>query len=171
MVPDSSATAPLLELRGLAVEITTPDGVIRPVDGIDFRVDAGQTLRYEWWVYPEPGTYRGINGTSAAALGLIAASVKSGLPLFLASYPITPASELLHELSRRKRFGGRETLKVDVRVIAASNHDLYALIGQGRFREDLYYRLNVIQIQLPRLAERAGDIPLLVNAFLIKFCA
>ena len=47
-----------------------------------------------------PGTYRNVNGTTALSLGLIAASVRSGLPLLLASYPITPASELLHELSR-----------------------------------------------------------------------
>jgi 2-oxoglutarate ferredoxin oxidoreductase subunit alpha len=53
----------------------------------------------------EPGTYRNINGTSALALGLIAASVRSGLGLFYASYPITPASELLHHLSRHQRFG------------------------------------------------------------------
>jgi len=52
-----------------------------------------------------PGTYRNVNGTTALALGLIAASVRSGLPLVLASYPITPASELLHELSRHARFG------------------------------------------------------------------
>ena len=75
----------------------------------------------------EPGTYRGINGTSAAALGLIAASVKSGLPLFLASYPITPASELLHELSRRKRFGVRTMQAED--EIAAANMALGASFG------------------------------------------
>ena len=54
-----------------------------------------------------PGTYRNVNGTQATALGLIAASVRSGLPLFYASYPITPASELLHTLSRQRRFGVR----------------------------------------------------------------
>jgi 2-oxoglutarate/2-oxoacid ferredoxin oxidoreductase subunit alpha len=75
----------------------------------------------------EPGTYRGVNGTTAAALGLIAASVRSGLPLLLASYPITPASELLHELSRHKRFGVRTVQAED--EIAASNMALGASFG------------------------------------------
>jgi len=75
----------------------------------------------------EPGTYRGVNGTTATALGLVAASVKSGLPLFLASYPITPASELLHELSRQRRFGVRTMQAED--EIAASNMALGASFG------------------------------------------
>ena len=75
----------------------------------------------------EPGTYRGVNGTIAAALGLIAASVRSGLPLLLASYPITPASELLHELSRHKKFGVRTVQAED--EIAASNMALGASFG------------------------------------------
>jgi 2-oxoglutarate/2-oxoacid ferredoxin oxidoreductase subunit alpha len=75
----------------------------------------------------EPGTYRGVNGTTASALGLIAASVRSGLPLFLASYPITPASELLHELSRHKKFGVRAVQAED--EIAASNMALGASFG------------------------------------------
>ena len=75
----------------------------------------------------EPGTYRGVNGTTATALGLIAASVRSGLPLFLASYPITPASELLHELSRHKRFGVRTVQAED--EIAAANMALGAAFG------------------------------------------
>ena len=75
----------------------------------------------------QPGTYRGVNGTEATALGLIAASVRSGLPLFLASYPITPASELLHELSRHRRFGVRTVQAED--EIAASNMALGAAFG------------------------------------------
>jgi 2-oxoglutarate ferredoxin oxidoreductase subunit alpha len=75
----------------------------------------------------EPGTYRAINGTTATALGLIAASVRSGLPLFLASYPITPASELLHELSRQRRFGVRTVQAED--EIAAANMALGAAFG------------------------------------------
>jgi 2-oxoglutarate/2-oxoacid ferredoxin oxidoreductase subunit alpha len=74
-----------------------------------------------------PGTYRAVNGTSALALGLIAASIRSGLPLFLASYPITPASELLHELSRHKRFGIRTVQAED--EIAAANMALGAAFG------------------------------------------
>jgi 2-oxoglutarate/2-oxoacid ferredoxin oxidoreductase subunit alpha len=76
-----------------------------------------------------PGTYRATNGTSALALGLIAASIRSGLPLFLASYPITPASELLHELSRHKRFGIRTVQAED--EMAAANMALGAAFGGG----------------------------------------
>jgi 2-oxoglutarate/2-oxoacid ferredoxin oxidoreductase subunit alpha len=65
-----------------------------------------------------PGTYKNVNGTAALSWGLIAASVKSGLPIFYASYPITPASELLHELSRHKNFGVR-TLQAEDEIAAA----------------------------------------------------
>ncbi len=65
-----------------------------------------------------PGTYRNINGTTALSLGLVAASVRSGLPLVLASYPITPASELLHELSRHTRFGV-STIQAEDEIAAA----------------------------------------------------
>jgi two-component system nitrogen regulation response regulator NtrX len=64
-----------------------------------------------------------------------------------------------------ERVGGKETIRVDVRVIAASNQDLKALIGQGRFREDLFYRLSVIPIEVPALRQRREDIPLLVEHF------
>jgi 2-oxoglutarate/2-oxoacid ferredoxin oxidoreductase subunit alpha len=67
----------------------------------------------------EPGTYRNVNGTQATALGLVAASVRSGLPLLLGAYPITPASELLHELSRHERLGVR-TIQAEDEIAAAS---------------------------------------------------
>jgi two-component system response regulator PilR (NtrC family) len=67
------------------------------------------------------------------------------------------------------RLGGVDNIKVDVRIIAATNTDLKQLVDQGGFREDLYYRLNVINIVLPALQERKEDIPLLVNHFLAKY--
>src|SRR5687767_7236612 len=70
-----------------------------------------------------------------------------------------------------ERVGGRDLVKVDVRVIAASNRDLPALIALGQFREDLYYRLNVIPIEVPPLRARKDDIPLLVDHFIAVFCA
>ncbi len=69
-----------------------------------------------------------------------------------------------------QRVGGRELIKVDVRVIAATNKNLADEIKQGNFREDLYYRLNVIPIKVPPLRERASDIPLLVSHFIERFC-
>ena len=67
--------------------------------------------------------------------------------------------------------GGRDVVKVDVRVIAASNRDLQSLIVLGQFREDLFYRLNVIPIEVPPLRVRKDDIPLLVDHFITVFCA
>ncbi|MBI4483194.1 MAG: sigma-54-dependent Fis family transcriptional regulator, partial [Acidobacteria bacterium] len=64
------------------------------------------------------------------------------------------------------RVGGNETIKTDVRIIAATNQNLQESVEQGRFRKDLFYRLNVFPINLPRLKDRAEDIPLLVNHFI-----
>jgi two-component system, NtrC family, response regulator PilR len=80
-------------------------------------------------------------------------------------------TKLLRALQERafERVGGNQTIKVDVRVIAATNSALQKMISEGTFREDLYYRLNVIPIALPPLRDRREDIPLLVAHFLKKF--
>jgi len=69
-----------------------------------------------------------------------------------------------------ERVGGTETMRVDVRIVAATHQNLEKLIEDGKFREDLYYRLNVIRINLPALRERREDIPLLVRHFVNEFC-
>ncbi|HSB14193.1 MAG TPA: sigma-54 dependent transcriptional regulator [Bryobacteraceae bacterium] len=79
--------------------------------------------------------------------------------------------KLLRVLQERKfrRLGGTEEIDADIRIIAATNRDLEKLVAEGRFREDLFYRINVIPVRLPPLRNRADDIPLLADHFLVKY--
>src|SRR4029077_2423996 len=78
---------------------------------------------------------------------------------------------LLRVLQEREieRVGSSRPIPVDVRVLAATHHDLNALVAEGKFRQDLLYRLNVVPIQMPSLRERTDDIPLLVDYFIGRF--
>ena len=89
----------------------------------------------------------------------------------IGNIPLETQAKLLRVMQEREfmRLGGVETLKVDVRVVAATNIDLRRAVDDGRFREDLYYRLNVIAIQLPPLRQRKEDVPALVQHFIDKY--
>ncbi len=86
--------------------------------------------------------------------------------------PLDLQAKLLRVLQEREiqRIGSSETIAVDVRVVAATNVDLQQKVAEGKFREDLYYRLNVVPIALPPLRERVSDIPLLTQTFIEKVC-
>ncbi len=86
---------------------------------------------------------------------------------------LTLQAKLLRVLQEHeiKRVGGTETTKIDVRIVAATNKNLEELIAEKKFREDLFYRLNVVSIHLPSLRERSEDIPLLADHFLRKYSA
>jgi DNA-binding NtrC family response regulator len=119
----------------------------------------------------ERGAFTGAVGSKPGRFELA-----SGGTLFLdeiGSIPVEMQVKLLRALqeSEFERVGGVKTIRVDVRLVAATNSDLKKEIAAGTFREDLYYRLNVVPIRLPALRERREDIPLLVDHFVKKFDA
>ncbi len=119
----------------------------------------------------ERGAFTGAVGSKPGRFELA-----SGGTLFLdeiAEIPVEMQVKLLRVLqeSEFERVGGIKTIRVDVRLVAATNRDLKREIAQGAFREDLYYRLNVVPIALPALRERISDIPLLAAHFVDKFNA
>jgi two-component system, NtrC family, nitrogen regulation response regulator NtrX len=91
----------------------------------------------------------------------------------IADMPLTTQAKMLRVLTDQSytRVGGQRPVKVDVRVLSATSRDLAEEIAAGRFREDLYYRLNVVPVRIPSLRERREDIPDLVNHFLARFAA
>ena len=117
----------------------------------------------------EKGAYSGAHRTRIGRFELA-----NGGTIFLDEVgEMSPALQvkLLRVLQDQKfeRVGGVKTIHVDVRILAATNQDLVSAINKGTFREDLYYRLNVIPIEVPRLKDRKSDIPLLIDSFMKKF--
>jgi DNA-binding NtrC family response regulator len=113
-------------------------------------------------------------GATATKIGLLESA--NGGTVFLdeiGEMPLNMQVKLLHVIQDRRilRVGGTQPIDLDIRIIAATNRDLQEAMAAGRFREDLFYRLNVVRIYLPTLAERREDIPLLADHFLKTFNA
>ena len=118
----------------------------------------------------EKGAFTGANRNKPGRF-----SLAEGGTLFLdeiGEMPFSLQSKLLRVLEEKEfvPVGGTRSKKVDVRIIAATLRNLEAMVSEGTFREDLYYRLNVIPIHIPPLRERRDDIPLLVDHFLRRYC-
>lgn len=140
----------------------------KPFTAINCAAIPESLLESELFGY-EPGAF---TGAATRKIGLFEAT--NGGTLFLDEVGDLPAmtqSKILRVLQEKevRRLGGRETIKVDVRIIAATNKDLEKEIKNGRFREDLYYRLRVVAIDLPPLRERKEDIGELVSYFLERY--
>ena len=117
----------------------------------------------------EKGAFTGSTNEKPGAF-----EMASGGTLFLDEVVEMPTDiqvKLLRSLETRtvRRLGGKKEIAVDIRVVAATNRDLQPALANGELREDLYYRLAVVEVELPPLRERTGDIPLLANAFLARF--
>jgi transcriptional regulator with PAS, ATPase and Fis domain len=140
----------------------------RPFVPVDCASLPEQLLESELFGH-EKGAFTGALRTK---LGLI--EMAGGGTLFLdeiGELPLALQSKFLRVLQERqiRRVGGTALIPVDVRVVSATNRDLRAEIAQGRFREELYYRINVIAIELPPLRARSGDVALLAHAFLKRY--
>jgi two-component system response regulator AtoC len=155
------------EMVARAIHINSPRES-RPFVRVNCAALAPGVLESELFGH-EKGAFTGAMARRAGRFELA-----DGGTLFLDEVGDVPADvqvKLLRVLQEREfeRVGGVETVKVDVRVISATHRDLESLINEGKFREDLYYRLNVFPITLPPLRERPGDIPVLVEHFIQKF--
>src|SRR6267154_1582295 len=111
-------------------------------------------------------------GATERKIGLFESADKSTLFLDeIADLPQGMQAKILRVLQEKelRRVGGNDSFRIDVRLVAASNRNIVEEVGEGRFREDLYYRVNVVTVTLPPLRDRRGDIPLLANHALAKF--
>jgi len=119
------------------------------------------------------GHMRGaFTGADSSKKGLIEVAERGSIFLDeIGEMNATMQVKLLRILQDRRfrRLGGTEEVQADIRVVAATNQDLPKLVAEGRFREDLFYRINVIQIQLPSLRERREDVPQLAEHFMAKY--
>ncbi len=155
------------ELAAKAIHYNSPRSS-KPFTAINCAAIPESLLESELFGY-EPGAF---TGAVTRKIGLFEAT--NGGAMFLdevGDLPSITQSKILRVLQEKeiRRIGGREAIKVDVRIIAATNKDLEKEMKNGKFREDLYYRLRVVTLELPPLRERKGDIPELVHFFIQRY--
>jgi len=156
------------ELIAKAIHLKSPraDKTFVPVNSGSMPVDLLESTLF--------GHVRGAFTSAVAAKKGLFEVADQGTIFFdeIGTISLETQAKLLRVIQEKEfmRLGGIDTIKVDARIIAATNVDLRKLVDEGRFREDLYYRLNVINIQIPPLRERKEDIPSLVDFFTKKYC-
>ncbi len=165
LVTGESGTGKELVARALHESSTRKD---RPFIKVNCAAIPRELIESEFFGH-ERGAFTGAVASKPGRFELA-----SGGTLFLdeiGSIPLETQVKLLRALQEAEfeRVGGVRTLKVDVRLVAATNTDLKRQIEEGTFRDDLFYRLNVVGVRLPALRERVGDIPLLVDHFIEKY--
>ncbi|MGC2424128.1 MAG: sigma-54 dependent transcriptional regulator [Nitrospirota bacterium] len=165
LVYGESGTGKELVARSIHANSNRKDKPFVPVDCASLPENL---LESELFGY-EKGTFTGADSTRPGLL-----EFANGGTFFLdeiGEMGINLQAKLLRVLQERqfRRVGGRKMIDVDIRLIAATNRDLEEGVRKGTFREDLYYRLNVISIKLPPLRERVGDVPMLADHFLREF--
>ena len=167
LITGESGTGKELFAKYLHRQSTRADG---PYTAINCGAFSEQLLTNELFGH-EKGAF---TGATALKKGLI--EVSSGGTLFLDEVTeMAPSMQvkLLRVLQEKEvlRVGGTRPVKCDVRVLAATNRDVTEAVKNGSFREDLYFRLNVVNLRIPPLAQRKGDIPLLAQHFLLKYAS
>jgi DNA-binding NtrC family response regulator len=165
LITGDSGTGKELIARAIHAKSPRADSAFVPVDCAAL----SETLLESELFGHEKGAFTGAHRTR---LGLLEhASHGTFFMDEVGKMPISTQSKFLRVLQEKslRRLGGNEQIPVDVRVVAATNLDIDEAVKSGQFREDLYYRLNVVRIHLPSLRERHEDIPLLVQHFLRKF--
>jgi len=166
LIQGESGTGKELIAKAIHLKSTRADKTFVPVNSGSMPVDLLESTLF--------GHVRGAFTSAISSKKGLFEVADQGTIFFdeIGTISVETQAKLLRVIQEREfmRLGGIETIKVDTRIIAATNVDLRKLVEEGRFREDLFYRLNVINIQLPPLRDRKEDIPQLVEYFTKKYC-
>jgi DNA-binding NtrC family response regulator len=166
LIQGESGTGKELIAKAIHLKSARSDKAFIPVNSGSMPVDLLESTLF--------GHVRGAFTSAIAAKKGLFEAADQGTIFFdeIGTVGLETQAKLLRVIQEREfmRLGGIDTMKVDVRIIAATNVDLKQLVQEGRFREDLYYRLNVINIHIPPLRERREDIPALAEFFIRKYC-